>query len=272
MPRLADLLPRALLGILGLAALGSPAAAQSDRPLTTEPATTLGWGELQVEIGAATFRTRDLGGRRGRQWSFPTLAATAGIGPAADLRLEGSALVRFDPESGRSVQEPGDFTFWTKVRFWRGTPFQPVVAGRIGVKIPSTSDESGLGTDETDFFAQLILTQSVSKARLNLNIGLAILGDPERNSDQNDAFSYGVSCVVPVSERLRIVGEVAGRQGTGTTFDQSYARAGARWMAAGVLWDAALTVGFIDQSEDWGAVAGVTLPFSWKPKEGTPGA
>ena len=267
-------LARTARGRLALAflALGAaPAAhAQSDRPLTTEPAATLGWGDVEIELGAAGFRTRDPGGERGRLWMLPTVAAVAGIGPAADLKIEGSALLHFDPESGDSRREPGDFTIWTKVRFWRGTPFQPVVAGRVGVKIPITSDESGLGTDETDFFAQIILSQKVSRARLNLNLGLAVLGDPGEPAAQNDALTYGVSGVLPLGARVRIVGEVAGQQGTGTAFDRSFARAGARWNAAGVVWDAALSVGFIDQSEDWGFLGGVVLPISWTPKEGAP--
>jgi len=265
---------RALAGCLvaagWLAAFGSPALAQSDRPLTTEPATTLAWGDIELELGVESFRIPNPTGTRTRLWNAPTLAAVAGIGPAADLRIEGAVLTWINPESGASAREPGDFTIWTKVRFWRGTPFQPVVGGRLGVKIPITSNESGLGTDETDFFAQVILTQQVSRARLNLNLGLAILGDPQRVAAQSDAITYGLGCVVPVGGRLRIVGEVAGRQAPGSVFDRSFARLGARWQAAGVLWDAALTAGFIDQSEDWGALAGVTLPFRWKPKEGIP--
>lgn len=250
--------------------LATPARAQSDRPLTTEPAGTLAWGSIEVELGVSTFRKRSPDGERGRVWNVPTLGAVAGVGPAADLKIEGAAITQFDPRRGDTQREPGDFFLWTKVRFWRGTPFQPVVAGRLGVKIPVSSDESGLGTDETDFFAQLILSQHVSQARLNLNLGLAILGDPERRATQNDALTYGLAWVVPWGERVRIVGEVAGQQGAGSVFDRSFARLGARWKAAGVLWDAALSIGFIDQSEDWGVLAGVALPFSWKPKEGAP--
>jgi hypothetical protein len=265
--------PRRALSLIAafslIATARTPAAAQSDRPLTTEPAQTLTWGEVQVELGVSSFRTRGDPGERGYLWNVPTVAAVAGIGPAADLKVEGSAVVSFNPERGESVREPGDFTFWTKVRFWRGTPFQPVVAGRIGVKIPVTSDESGLGTDETDFFAQAILSQNIAQSRLNLNLGLSILGDPRQRTTQNDAFAYGVSWVVPLSDAVRVVGEVAGRQGPGTLFDSSFARLGARWNAAGVVWDAALSAGFIDSSEDWGVLAGVVLPFTWKPKEGT---
>jgi hypothetical protein len=253
-----------------------PALAQSDRPLTTEPAHTLPVGEARVEVGLAWLEGRDVNGNEGSVWGLPTLAGVVGIGPAADFRVEGTALAGFEPEHGQgngdpdSQREPGDFTFWTKVRLWRGTRLQPVVAGRLGVKLPVTSDESGLGTDEVDFHAQVLLSQTLDAARLNLNLGIAILGDPSRQASQNDALTYGLSGVFPLGERVRILGEVAGRQGPGTLFDRSHARLGARWEQGGVLWDAALSAGFIDESEDWGVLAGATFPITWKPKEEPP--
>jgi hypothetical protein len=254
----------------------APAPAQSDRPLATEPAHTLPVGEAQAEVGVTWFEGRDLAGNEGSLWGLPALAGVVGIGPAADLRVEGSALVGFEPEGGQGAddvdaqREPGDFTFWTKVRLWRGTRLQPVVAGRLGVKLPVTSDESGLGTDEVDFHAQVLLSQTLDSARLNLNLGIAILGDPSRQASQNDALTYGLSGVFPLGGRVRILGEVAGRQGPGTFFDRSHARVGARWEQGGILWDAALSAGFIDESEDWGVLAGATFPLTWKPKEEPP--
>jgi len=249
--------------------LCAPALAQSHRPLTTESADTLQWGQGQVEIGVSTFRlTPPRRGDKGRLWSFPDLGASVGLGPTAELQVEGSGILRFDSESADSATEPGDWTFWTKVRFWRGTPFQPVVAGRLGVKLPVTTNETGLGTDQTDFFAHVILSQRVSGARLHLNLGVAILGEPTRPTAQNDALTYGFAWEIPLHEKATLIGEIAGQDGTGALFDRSYVRSGVRWEAAGVRWDAALSAGLIDESEDWGLTAGVVLPFSWKPKEG----
>lgn len=266
-----------LLAGLTAALLASAAAlAQSERPLATEPALTLPEGQAQAEAGLSWFEGRDLAGREGHLWSLPTLAAVVALGPAADLRVEGAALVGFEPEDGGgnggrdARREPADFTFWTKVRLWRGTRLQPVVAGRLGVKLPVTSDESGLGTDEVDFHAQVLLSQTLPSVRLNLNLGIAVLGDPGRQAAQNDALTYGLSGVFPLGGRVRVVGEVAGRQGPGTFFDRSHARVGARWERGRVVWDAALSAGFIDESEDWGIIAGATLPFTWKPKEEAP--
>lgn len=251
--------------------LWEPAAAQSHRPLTTESADTLEWGKGQVEIGVSTFRLRPpLRGDDGRLWNLPELGASVGLGPTAELQVEGAGVMFFDADERDSATEPGDWTFWTKVRFWRGTPFQPVVAGRLGVKLPVATNETGLATDSTDFFAHVILSQRVSGARFHLNLGVAVLGLPTRASAQVDALTYGLALEAPLPGRPTLVGEVAGQRGSGTLFDRSFVRVGVRWEAAGVRWDAALTAGLIDQSEDWGVTTGVVLPFSWKPTEGIP--
>jgi hypothetical protein len=258
-----------LIACLVVLLQGTVAFGQGMRPLTTESADTLEWGRGDIEIGIGTFQTRVLG-QRGQLWEIPQLAARVGLGPTAELRLQGNGLLDFDPDSGDDAREPGDFTFWAKVRFWKGTGFQPVVAGRIGVKLPVTSNESGLGTDETDFLAQLILSQKVSRSRLHLNLGLAVLGDPTRTSAQSDAFTYALAAGVPLGGRARLVGEIAGQQGPGRFFDRSFVRAGVRWEAAGAVWDTGVSAGLIDESEDWGIVAGMTRGFSWTPKEAAP--
>ncbi len=252
--------------ILGLC---STASGQGMRPLTTESADTLEWGSGEVEVGIGSFQTR-LQGQRGQLWEIPQLAARVGLGPTSELRVEGNGAMAFDPDTGDDAREPGDLTFWAKVRFWKGTAFQPVVAGRIGVKLPITSEESGLGTDETDFFAQLILSQNVSSSRLHLNLGIAVLGDPTRNSAQNDTLTYALAAGTPIGSRARLVGEIAGQQGAGTSFDRSFVRAGVRWEAAGAVWDVGASFGLIDESEDWGIIAGMTRGFTWTPKEAAP--
>ena len=249
--------------------LCSAASGEGMRPLITESADTLEWGRGDIEVGIGSFQTR-VQGQRGQLWEIPQLAARVGLGPTSELRVEGNGIVAFDPDTGDDAREPGDFTFFTKVRFWKGTGFQPVVAGRIGVKLPITSQESGLGTDETDFFAEVILSQNVSRARLHLNLGLAILGDPTRNSEQNDTFTYSLAAGTPIGSRTRLVGEIAGQQGAGTVFDRSFARAGVRWDAAGAVWDFGASFGLIDESEDWGIIAGMTRGFTWTPKEAAP--
>ncbi len=246
-----------------------PVLAQSERPLSTETANTLSWGSGEFELGLGTFRTR-VERRRGQLWQLPQLAGRAGIGPTAELRIEGSGIVWFDPDDGGDRREPGDFTLWTKVRFWKGTPFQPVVAGRIGVKIPVTSNESGLGTDEVDFLVQVILSQRISRSDLHLNLGLAVLGDPDRKAAQNDAFNYSVGAVIPLTDKIKLLGEISGQQGQGSRFDRSFVRAGVRWQSGNTAWDAGLSAGLIDESEDWGIIAGMTRAFTWTPKEAIP--
>ena len=79
-------------------------------------------------------------------------------------------------------------------------------------KLPNASNENGLGTDITDFYASLLVGKTVQSMRVVGNVGVAILGDPTSAVPaQNDLMTFGVSVARAMTTAAEIVAEVNGR-------------------------------------------------------------
>jgi len=63
----------------------------------------------------------------------------------------------------------------TKIRFAAETPGHPAFGLRFATKLPTASNESGLGLDTTDFHTQLLIGKTVQSIRFVGNVGFGIL-------------------------------------------------------------------------------------------------
>ncbi|MCU0256773.1 MAG: hypothetical protein MUF60_08505, partial [Vicinamibacterales bacterium] len=202
-----------------------PALAQH-RPLLTQDPEVVGAGRLVVEVGAefTPAVTYPASGLVGDLVRAPVVSATAGLGTIVELQLH--AVVRerlgidrrFEAPLSGELEIDGDVTdgvgpvlVATKVRVLRETPGRPSIGVRFATRLPTTSDEDGLGLDTLDFSAGLLLGKTLRAVRVAVNLGVGILGDATDGARQNDVLEYGVSATRPVAAAWALVAEANGR-------------------------------------------------------------
>ena len=141
------------------------------------------------------------------------------------------------------------------------------MALRFSTRLPNASNESGLGTDTTDFNFGLAIAKTVQSVRIAGNFGFGILADPVRGDRQNDVLNYGASVARAVAPGAEIVGEINGRVNTRSgeppvgTDSLSSVRFGARFTKGPVRVDGAFIIGITERDPSWGFTTGATWVF-----------
>ena len=154
-----------------------------------------------------------------------------------------------------------------KIRIASETSGRPALGIRFATRLPNASNESGLGLDTTDFYAQFLLGKTVRSVRFVGNIGLGILGDPTRGDNQNDVLQYGFSVARAIREGVELVGELNGRANTRSgeppvgTDSRALIRLGARLTKGTVRLDGAFLLGLTTRDPGYGFTAGATWVF-----------
>jgi len=264
------------------ASLATPAGAQQ-RPLVTEDPLTVGTGQILLESGVDVARgvTFPLSGLRGDLVSGPTIGVSVGVGPIAEIQIDGifyrrlTITTRFPAPLANSLSFTGDktsavddFVIATKLRLLNEGPGRPALGLRFATRLPNASNESGLGQDTTDFFASFLVGKTVRSLRVVGNAGIAIVGDPVVAARQEDLLTFGVSLARAVVGGLELVTEYNGRLNLAATSpvagteSRGVARAGLRYTHGPVRLDTAALVGATSRDLDLGLTAGLTWVFT----------
>lgn len=252
------------------------------RPLVTQDVETIKAGAVRFSAGLAFQQNQDfaLSGLNGDTTRVGDIGIHIGVSPNVELQIDGT-IQQFvsingsfrppaiDLDLGSNLvdtQDVGDFTIATKIRVTRERRLLPAFGVRFGFELPNTNQARGIGTNTTNVFGQVIAGKTIKRTRVFGNLGLAILQAPTRKFAQNDVVVYGFGFRHPLSDRVRLVGEVAGRASTRTpqlgTEGRSEARLGIQVDAAGLRWDAAGTLGLTKYSPQTGVVFGVTYDIN----------
>lgn len=244
-------------------ALAAGGAHAQTRPLQTEEATTAPAGRLLLEIGQDATRDEPnfLTGNPRNRFDGPALRLVWSPADNVEVDLEWvSWIAAPDDQDFEGAGDFGDVTLRTKLRFRDGGDRGPTFGARYVLTLPQTEYEEGLGPNTLRMSAQFLLTQPVGRARLHLNAGLAIEDQPDREHFQRDLLAFGAALEAPVTERLRVLGELAGKAGDGTpgTDERIEARLGVAWSASERFGaDLAVRRGLADADGTWGVTAGV---------------
>ena len=249
------------------------------RSLVTETAATVPEGHALFEFGVeflqdSVFR---LSGLKGDLTRVGVYGLRIGAGKRIEVQMLGSFQELLNIEerfpaphssilnfAGNSTSAWGDLTMGTKLRLLDERPGAPALATRFAVQLPNTSNESGLGNDETNFFSSLIFEKHfLGKLRLITNLGLALLGDPVDAAAQDDLFSYGFGLIYSVNPQVSVISDTYGRLGPGGigTEEQSRLRLGAQIQGGGLYWDVGALVGFRDTDPSYGLIIGISKQF-----------
>ena len=274
---------RFIIAAIMAAACARPAVAQQ-RPLVTEDPEPIGTGRVLVEGGLDYFQdqTYPVSGLQGDVWRVPTIGVSVGISPIAEIQVDGGFYNRLTianrnsaaplasalTVTGNTTHDVEDIVIGTKIRLATETVRRPAFGFRFATKLPNASNESGLGTDTTDFLASMLVAKTVQSVRVVGNFGFAILGDPTRGDRQNDVVTYGLSFARAVTQRTEFVGEVNGRKSTrdGDAFPGTESRGllkfGTRYTHGSLRLDGGVFVGMTSVDPTFGFTTGFTYVFN----------
>ena len=270
--------------VLAAALLAVPMAVSAQqRPLVTEDPETIGAGRVLVEGGFDLARSvaYPVSGLEGHLFRFPLVGVSVGISSIAEIQIDGGLYNRLSIQerdedaplasmldvSGDSTSSIEDVVVATKVRIVSEGTSRPSFGVRLATKLPTASNESGLGLDTTDFHASLLGAKTVQSVRVVGNVGLGILGDPTRGDRQNDVLTYGASFARALTQAAEIVGEFNGRLDTRSgepppgTESRGTVRFGARYTIGAWRGDAAVLFGLTSHDPSVGVAAGFTYVF-----------
>ncbi len=234
-------------------------------------------GRTRIEFGFEFLQGQKypLSGLEGDLTRIGVAGVHVGVGEYAEFQIAGvirdflSVSQRKPPVippdfGGNSTSDFGDLILATKLKLAAEQGVRPAMAFKFAVQLPNASNESGLGTDTTKFFASLLLSKQIGKARLLANAGLAILPSPVQANSQADLITYGLAALVPLHPKVNLVGEITGRGGEERLGNesQSQARIGLQLYAAGLRWDVAGVAGLEETDANSGFVFGIT--YEWQ--------
>ena len=276
-------LAAAILLTLGIAT----AAAAQQRPLVTEDPETVGANLVLIEAGFDYQQDvkYPVSGLEGNLLRLPTLGVSFGLGPTAELQIDGGFYDRLAVNSrgpaplshlvdftGDTTTDVDDMVIATKIRIVAESPHHPAFGVRVATKLPNASNESGLGLDTTDFYVSGLIGKTIRAVRIVGNGGVGILGEPTNGNSQNDVFTYGLSLARAVGQGVEIVGDVNGRVNTSDhtrlggvvapgTENRAALRVGARVTTGAVRFDGGIILGMTDVDTSFGFTAGLTWVF-----------
>jgi hypothetical protein len=236
------MIPRRLACLIALGlTLTGRAGAEWLAPLATETAETIPAASAQIGIGVAYDNDGRYPGFTPPdeiKWQSLTTAPALGFRIAPSEWVEIQLSYEFLNNDQRTVSlghqnnyGGGDARLFTKIWAVRERTWVPAIGVRFGSKLPNADAKDRLGTDETDFFIQLLGSKRVADWAGHLNLGISLLGNPgfygADSSGQDDLFTYNVAVTspylgarAPARWGLRGLLELAGA--TGSRFDNDY--------------------------------------------------
>ena len=225
------------------------------RPLTTDDAWTVEKGEFQLEVGFDALRQDN----HDREYS-PSLTFTYGLLERIDLGI-GSGYVFFHPKEGKRENGMADTEMKLKYRLVDEKNWRPAFAVSGILKIPTASESKGLGSGQTDFGINAILTKNLSKKlALHLNLGYTFIGENHVNNELN----YSMAAQFMLTEKWALVGEVVGVNNlNGRHGDDPFSGLiGTYYLITDkIIWDAGLEIGMNKAAPDFRLTTGLTWLF-----------
>jgi len=203
------------------------AAYAQQRPLVTEDPETIGANRILLEGGFEldTDQTNPAYGLRGEISHLATFGVSVGISPNVEVQIDGGLLQRFNVQervaggifaatplvAGARTSGIEDLIVATKIRFTAESASGPAFGLRFGAKVPTADPEKGVGFGTTDFFTSFLVAKTVQSVRTVGNVGLVVLGNPERARKPATALAFGVSVARAITNSFEVVGDMNGR-------------------------------------------------------------
>lgn len=191
--------------------------ASAQRPVIfTDDAVTLGSGRIEAGIGLEYFEKHVAPSPRDPEnlYRLVVIAWHQGVAQNVnfDLDWRGGLLTKLG--NGTRGFHWGELTISTRINFLRERRGLPAIGLRSAVKLPNTLyDDYKLGSNQTDYHAQILLCKQYGSVQARLNVGFSILGDPRVAGIQNDVYHLSGVLLIPLVERARVFVELFGVTG-----------------------------------------------------------
>ncbi|MDM7995550.1 MAG: transporter [Acidobacteriota bacterium] len=247
------------------------------RPLKTDDAEILETGRVRLGFGVEFLQGQrySLSGLRGDLIRLGVSSIHVGVGEYAEIQISGvaqdllSVSERSEPVipatfSGNSTSDFGDLILGTKIKFAREKGARPAIAFKFAVELPNAKHDSGLGTNETEFYSSLLFKKHFGRSQIMADLGFAILGSPVLQGRQTDPFTYGVAAIVPLHRAVSMYVDFSGRQGPPRRVgneNKSQVRAGIQFQTGKVRWDVGGVAGLMRYDAKSGILVGMTYEF-----------
>jgi hypothetical protein len=151
-----------------------------------------------------------------------------GVANNVNLDLDWRGYLSATLGNGSRVHDWGDLTLATRVLFFPEKGWRPAIGLRTAVKLPNTKYVPyGLGSNQTDFFSQLLFTKQYGAVQARMNVGLGIVGDPQTHGAQDDVYTLSAAAIVCPNSWLTFFAEAYGLVGYYEHDDKLLARGGA---------------------------------------------
>jgi hypothetical protein len=261
------------------------ARAHSLLPLTTEQAETLPSGTAEAVIGIAYFNDLRFppftppGALRSQTLiGLPQLGFHIGAGGWAEIQASYETLLLDEQATdGKKNWQfgSGDMRMHTKIWLKRETDLLPALGLRFGTKLPNATRGARLGTDDTDFGADVLASKDFGPLIAHVNLGLLLLGNSGPSighsfnaGGQDDLFNYALGVVsAPLgaaaagATTVKLLGELIGQAGSHFDNDRTAVRVGLQMQrGAGTIY-IGTSAGLVTASENVGASAGFIYTF-----------
>jgi hypothetical protein len=247
------------------------------RPLRTDDAEFLKTGRIRADVGIEFLQQQrySLSGLRGDLTRVGVSSIHVGVGEYAEFEISGVArdILSISERTapvippkllGNATNDFGDFILGAKLKFAGEQGCRPAMAFKFAVELPNAKHDSGLGTDQTEFYSSLLFKKHWGRSQIMADVGFAILGSPVLQGRQTDPLTYGIAAIVPVYRNVNLVGEINGRQGPprrAGNENKSQVRTGIQFWTRGIRWDLAGVAGLTHFDPKSGIVAGATYEF-----------
>jgi hypothetical protein len=244
--------------------------------MRTDDAEILTTGHVRTDVGVEFLQRQrfSLSGLKGDLTRLGVAAVHVGL-EYAEFQISGVARDFFSVSSrttpvippkfaGNSSSDFGDLVLGTKIRLAGEKDRQPAVAFKFAVELPNAKHDSGLGTDQTEFYSSILLKKHFGRSQLMADVGFAILGSPVLLGRQTDPLTYGVGVITPVYRKINLVAEISGRQGPPDRVgneNKSQARLGIQFWTGAIRWDLAGVAGLMHYDPRSGVVVGMSYEF-----------
>ena len=235
--------------------LGLIAPLSAQRPtLFTESPITSADGNLNVGAGFEYLKKNKVVPSRTplSLWKIPVFRSYLGLGDIIDVIVDWRGRLLAKQETGRHVSDWGDLTLGTKITLLRESKSRPAVGFMYLVKLPNTSHDELLGSNQTDFFLSALGAKQIGDLHLRANLGVGILDHPEEPHTQLDIYTTSVAVTVPVGEQHRIFVEWAGFLGAHSDQAKFLARYGFESKIAELQWSIFGSFRAIGNEKDFG--------------------
>jgi cobalt/nickel transport protein len=225
------------------------------RPLATDDAWTVEKGEFQLEVGFDALRQDN----HDREYS-PSLTLTYGVLEKMDLGI-GSGYVFSHPTEGERENGIADTEIKLKYRWIDEKNWRPAFTVSGILKIPTASESKGLGSGQTDFGINAILTKTLTKkCAIHLNLGYTLIGEDHVNNELN----YSMAAQFLLTGKWALVGEIVGVNNlNGRHGDDPFSGLLGTYYSITdkIIWDAGLEIGMNKAAPDFRLTTGLTWLF-----------